>query len=88
MSIIRWWSPNTLRIWLGQLALIASTPLPGPSISWPCSSSSTGCTPKNGRVAEPGLSRVAPGSGAIMMAPVSVCHQVSTIGQRVSPTTW
>ena len=27
-------------------------------------------------------------SGAIMMPPVSVCHQVSTMGQRPSPTTW
>ena len=47
----------------------------------------TGCTPKKGRVAEPGLSAVAPGSGVIRMPPVSVCHQVSTIGQRSSPTT-
>jgi hypothetical protein len=38
-------------------------------------------------VAEPGLSGVAPGSGVIRMPPVSVCHQVSTIGQRPSPTT-
>ena len=38
-------------------------------------------------VAEPGLSAVAPGSGLIRMPPVSVCHQVSTIGQRPSPTT-
>ena len=38
--------------------------------------------PKNGRVADPGLSLVAPGSGVIRMPPVSVCHQVSTIGQR------
>ena len=45
------------------------------------------CTPKNGRVAEPGFSCVAPGSGVIRMPPVSVCHQVSTIGQRSSPTT-
>ena len=30
---------------------------------------------------------VAPGSGVIMWPPVSVCHQVSTIGQRSSPTT-
>ena len=30
---------------------------------------------------------MAPGSGVIMMPPVSVCHQVSTIGQRPSPTT-
>jgi len=38
---------------------------------------------KNGRVAEPGLSLVAPGNGVIRMPPVSVCHQVSTIGQRL-----
>ena len=46
-----------------------------------------GRTPKNGFVAEPGFRRVAPGSGEIRMPPVSVCHQVSTIGQRWSPTT-
>ena len=28
-----------------------------------------------------------PGSGVIMIAPVSVCHQVSTIGQRSPPIT-
>ena len=44
---------------------------------------SRGLTPKNGRVAEPGFSFVAPGSGVIRMPPVSVCHQVSTIGQRL-----
>ena len=38
--------------------------------------------PGNGCVADPGLVRVMPGSGVIMMQPVSVCHQVSTIGQR------
>ena len=37
---------------------------------------------RTGVVAEPGFSLVAPGSGVIMMPPVSVCHQVSTIGQR------
>ena len=36
-------------------------------------------------MAEPGLRVVAPGSGLIMMAPVSVCHHVSTIGQRPPP---
>ena len=36
-------------------------------------------------MAEPGLVVVTPGSGEIMMAPVSVCHQVSTIGQRSPP---
>ena len=35
--------------------------------------------------AEPGLVGVAPGSGEIMMPPVSVCHHVSTIGQRPPP---
>ena len=41
--------------------------------------------PGSGKVAEPGLVVVAPGSGEIMMAPVSVCHHVSTIGQRSPP---
>ena len=36
-------------------------------------------------MAEPGLVDVMPGSGAIMMAPVSVCHHVSTTGQRSPP---
>src|SRR5580704_17935637 len=43
--------------------------------------------PGSGRVALPGLVGVAPGSGEIMIAPVSVGHQVSTIGQR-SPPMW
>src|SRR6478672_10680524 len=43
--------------------------------------------PGNGLVAEPGLVSVIPGSGVIMMWPVSVCHQVSTIGQRSEPIT-
>src|SRR3954452_12673758 len=41
--------------------------------------------PGNGNVAEPGFSVVAPGNGLIMMAPVSVCHHVSTTGQRPPP---
>src|SRR5678815_110473 len=43
--------------------------------------------PKKGRVPEPGLVGVAPGSGVIMIPPVSVCHQVSTIGHRFPPMT-
>src|SRR6185369_12681735 len=43
--------------------------------------------PGNGRVAEPGLVAMAPGSGVIMMAPVSVCHQVSTMGHLSLPMT-
>jgi hypothetical protein len=33
----------------------------------------------------PGLVAMTPGSGDIMMPPVSVCHQVSTIGHRPPP---
>ena len=43
--------------------------------------------PGSGLVADPGFIGVAPGKGEIRMPPVSVCHQVSTIGQRPSPTT-
>ncbi len=43
--------------------------------------------PGNGCVAEPGFVAVIPGSGVIMIAPVSVCHHVSTIGQRSPPIT-
>src|SRR5207245_7327437 len=39
----------------------------------------------NGLVPEPGVVAIAPGIGEIMMWPVSVCHQVSTIGQRLCP---
>src|ERR1700761_4878712 len=56
-----------------------------PSISLPFSSTSTGCTPGRGRVAKLGFVLVMPASGDIMMPPVSVCHQVSTIGQRFLP---
>lgn len=60
---------------------------PGPCISSPLSVSSTGCTPKKGRVALPGLHSQANGRGAIMEQPVSVCHHVSTMGHLPSPTT-
>ena len=36
---------------------------------------------------DPGLVATTPGSGEIMWPPVSVCHHVSTIGQR-SPPMW
>ena len=39
--------------------------------------------PGNGCVADPGLRVVMPGSGVIKMCPVSVCHHVSTTGQRL-----
>ena len=36
-------------------------------------------------MAAPGLVAVMPGSGVIRIPPVSVCHQVSTMGQRPPP---
>ena len=71
----------------GQASRMTRLPSVAPSSSLPSLSTSAGWTPKNGRVAEPGLRSVAPGRGVIRMPPVSVCHQVSTIGQRPSPTT-
>ncbi len=41
--------------------------------------------PGSGFVALPGSSVVTPGSGAIMIPPVSVCHHVSTTGVRLLP---
>jgi hypothetical protein len=40
----------------------------------------------NGLVAEPGFVVMAPGSGVMRIPPVSVCHQVSTIGSFSFPT--
>jgi hypothetical protein len=53
----------------------------------PWRSTTSAATPGSGRVQEPGLVGIAPGSGEIMIMPVSVCHQVSTIGQRFLPMT-
>ena len=44
--------------------------------------------PKNGKDAEPGFCpHPFTGSGAMAMAPVSVCHHVSTMGHWPPPTT-
>ena len=56
--------------------------------SSPESSTTAATTPGSGCVADPGLQAVIPGSGEIMIAPVSVCHHVSTTGQRSPPMTW
>src|SRR6202522_2853776 len=66
------------------LRITSDPPLPGGTVS-PSRSTTAGSMPRNGRVAEPGLVGTAPGIGANMMAPVSVCHQVSTIGHRPLP---
>ena len=43
--------------------------------------------PGSGLPADPGFAGWAPGSVVIITPPVSVCHQVSTIGQRSPPIT-
>src|SRR5215212_4814089 len=61
-------------------------PPPSSTIS-PSRLTTAASTPGNGRVAEPGFVSVIPGSGVIMIWPVSVCHHVSTTGQRPPPIT-
>ncbi len=56
--------------------------------SRPSLSTTAARTPGSGVPAEPGFIRCAPGSVVIMIWPVSVCHHVSTTGQRPPPTTF
>src|SRR5207249_11277132 len=64
--------------------MISLPPIFGPT-SLPFSSTTAGSTPKKGSVALPGFVGIAPGKGVIRIDPVSVCHHVSTIGQRPPP---
>ena len=61
--------------WQTETGAIMISPLPGV----------TATKPGSAMTALPGFRVVAPGRGLIMMAPVSVCHQVSTTGQRPPP---
>src|ERR1017187_3785776 len=69
----------------GQGCLITRYPPSPGATGWPSRVTTSAITPGSGRVAEPGVVRVAPGNGEIMIIPVSVCHHVSTIGQRLRP---
>src|SRR5437660_5874925 len=69
----------------GQGRRMISLPPTFDPTSRPFSSTTAGSTPKKGRVALPGFVGIAPGRGVIRIDPVSVCHQVSTIGQRPPP---
>ena len=62
-------------------------PSHSPSSSLPSLSTIHGSIPKNGFEAEPGFNFIAPVWGEINIPPVSVCHQVSTIGQLELPGT-
>ena len=73
------------RIIPGQGRAITSQP-PAPALTgWPSPPTTSATTPGKGFVQLPGFRAMAPGSGLSMMPPVSVCHQVSTIGQRPPP---
>ena len=63
-------------------------PLAAPSRSLPSASTSSGWIAGQRLGRRAGLQSASrPGIGEIRTPPVSVCHQVSTIGQRPSPTT-
>src|SRR3954454_16883537 len=68
----------------GQGGVRGRDPPPGAE-AFPLSSTTSAAMTGRGKVADPGLRVVAPGSGEIMMPPVSVCHHVSTTGQRPPP---
>ncbi len=79
-------SPQIVRIIDGHGFLMTRMPPLPFSTSWPVSSTIAAAMPGSGVVQLPGFSDVTPGSGVIMWPPVSVCHHVSTIGQRLPPT--
>src|SRR6187401_1347390 len=74
-----------VRSMLGHGYRTTRKPPPPLGTEVPVSSTTSAVMPGSGRMAEPGLQLVTPGSGEIMMAPVSVCHHVSTIGTRLPP---
>src|SRR5436305_5332254 len=76
-----------VRIMLGHGRFTTRNPPWFAGTGLPCLSTTSAAMPGSGLVALPGLVGIAPGSGEIMIAPVSVCHHVSTIGQRPPPIT-
>ena len=81
-------SPQIVRSIDGQgLRITRIAAVLGLVTALPSSSTMSASMPGSGSVHEPGLVGVTPGIGEIMIAPVSVCHQVSTIGQRPLPIT-
>ena len=51
----------------------------------PVSSTTSALTPGYGNEADPGFRVLIPGRGVMRIMPVSVCHHVSTTGQRLPP---
>src|SRR5690606_21847666 len=85
VSINRGSAPPMVGASDGQGRVMARTPPPPGFTGLPSSSPTSAAIPGRGMVADPGLVVVTPGSGEIMLAPVSVCHHVSTIGQFLRP---
>src|SRR5579875_2114925 len=73
------------RVMAGHGSVSTRKPPPPFGTEFPSLSTTSALMPGSGRVADPGLASVTPGSGEIMIAPVSVCHQVSTTGVRSPP---
>src|SRR6266487_4294563 len=73
----------------GQGLLMTRNPFSPGGRGLPFSSTTSASTPGRGNVAEPAFNGTRPkgGLGEIMIPPVSVCHQVSTIGHRPCPIT-
>jgi hypothetical protein len=78
-------SPHRVRNIAGHGSLTTRKPPEPFGTDSPSSSTTSETTPGIDFIAEPGLPAVTPGSGLIMIAPVSVCHQVSTTGVRSAP---
>ena len=71
----------------GYGRLMTKAPASSTSHFCPCSFTTSAIIPGSGKVQDPGLVAITPGTGASMIEPVSVCHQVSTIGHLPFPTT-
>src|SRR5215813_13526763 len=71
----------------GHGRLITRYPPEPAATGSPCFVTTSTMMPGKGFVAEPGFVAIAPGNGVIIIIPVSVCHQVSTIGHRWRPMT-
>src|SRR4051812_14210289 len=73
------------RVIAGHGSVRTRKPPPPLGTGLPSLSTTSAPMPGSAFVAEPGLVEVTPGSGLIMIAPVSVCHHVSTTGVRSPP---
>ena len=81
-------SPYSVRSMPGHGCGSDNSPCVPRGTSSPSSSSTAAAMPGSGVPAIPGFIAWAPGKVVIMIPPVSVCHQVSTIGQLPPPTTF